>query len=80
MDVASAVQVRFHWVVVADEFLKVQGVFLVNILDPKVVDNKVERGYWEIFMEIQTRSIPRREVPPVTRTFSSCWLASLPAC
>ena len=62
-DVSSAVPVRLHQVVVADQLLEVQGVLFVDILDPKVVNNK-GKGDGEIFLEIQTRSIFGREVLP----------------
>ena len=39
-DVSSAFSVRFHRIVVADELLEVQGILLVDVLDPKVIDNK----------------------------------------
>ena len=54
--------VRLHGVVVTDEFLKVQGVLFVDILDPKVVDNEGE-GDGASCMEIQARSILRGKVP-----------------
>ena len=54
--VSRAVPVRLHWVVVADELLEVQGVLFIDILDPKVVDNKGE-GDGASLMEIKARRI-----------------------
>ena len=67
-NVASAIPVGFHRVVGADELLEVQGVVFVDILDPKVVDNKGE-GDGASFVEIQARSILGREVPSSGKDF-----------
>ena len=64
----SAVLVRLHWVVVANELLEVQGVLFVNILDPKFVDNK-GKGDGASFVEIQARSILGKEVPSSGKDF-----------
>ena len=68
VDVTSAVPVRFHWVVVADEFLKVQGVLFVGILDSKVVKDKSEVDGASL-MDIQAKSILGREVPSSGKDF-----------
>ena len=52
---------------------------LIDILDPKVVDDEGE-GDGTSFMEIQARIILGGKYPLVARTFLSCWLASVPAC
>ena len=62
VDVLSAIPVGLYLVDVADDFLKVKGVVFVDIIDPKIVDNKGE-GDGASFAEIQDRRIFGMEVP-----------------
>ena len=59
-------------------FSKVQGVVFVDILDPKVADNKDE-GDGASFMEIQARRILGREVPSSGKDFFKLLVGKFPS-
>ena len=55
-NVSVAFPVGFHWVVVTDDFLKMESISFVDILDSKVINNKGE-GDGPCFVKEETSSV-----------------------